>query len=73
MTKVTITKEALEILSSDQAKAIAHMCTDETHEIDVQQGGFSLPEDYVSFRRWYRNSDGVPIYGGIDQDGRVST
>ena len=68
-----INKEALEILTGEQAKSIARMCTDKTQALTIQKGGFDLPDGYVTFLRVYDPRFGGSIYGGISPEGDVST
>jgi len=72
MPNIRFTVQALECLTTKQAEALARLARGvEVRGIDVQFGGFDLPNGYVGFRVDY--VDGQPMYGGVSPEGEVST
>jgi hypothetical protein len=75
MPNVRFTTQALESTTLAQRDALVRLCrqneTDTIRGIDVQLGGFDLPDGYLAFRCDYIN--GQPMYGGISPEGEVST
>lgn len=69
---VLLTKEACEICTEEQLRALFVMANSGTRKhIHVMRGGFDLPDGYLAFRADYRDSGS--IYGGIAPNGDVST
>jgi hypothetical protein len=72
MPNVRFTELALESLTREQKEALVVLVRGlKVRGIDVQAGGFDLPDGYVAFRVDY--VDGQPMYGGISPEGEVST
>lgn len=71
--KAHFTRQALEAVTAEQTFAIAHiMESPRCKVVDVQLGGFELPEGYLGIRIDYEGGT-TPIYGGVAPDGSVST
>ena len=73
MPNARFTLQALEELTLPQRDSIVRMLRNEhIRGIDVQLGGFDLPDGYLFFRKDYADGS-TPLYGGISPEGDVST
>ena len=71
--QVTLTHQALDVLTPEQVSSLVRLSTPETVDyIIVQKGGFDLPEGYLAFAVHYKEHN-TPMYGGISPEGDVST
>lgn len=73
MANIEFTREAYVICTTEQRNAFFRLLDSESvKHIQIQRGGFDLPNGYLAFRIDY-NTGSTPMYGGVAPDGSVST